>query len=279
MVNRKELNPDASPQAAFGARLRSSREAKGWTQEDLSQRMGTSSGHISGVETTRKKPSLHFAKAADAVFGLTGLDATFERQWHEMHNGSLLEGFPEYVGHEGRAAEVRLFESGLIPGPLQTREYAQALENSTVQRGDITPEQAVERVEFLMERQAALSRTSPPIIFVVLDESCVRRSIGGPAVMDAQLERLIEFAKQSNTSLQISPFDMGERQPFSRLVHLLTMADRSLMSYVESQTQGHLNRELNSVLPLMRNYHQLQTEAASQAESVTMIERLRKDIS
>ncbi|MFF2849551.1 helix-turn-helix domain-containing protein [Streptomyces sp. NPDC058001] len=275
-MNRKELDPESSPQAAFGARLRSSREARGWKQDELSTQMGISSGHISGVETARKMPSLRFAKAADVAFGLTGLVDTFERQWREIQHGSLLEGFPEYVGYEGRAAEIRLFESGVIPGPLQTLEYARALADYAVQRGDITPEQAAERIDFLIERQAALVRTPPPVIFAVLDESCIRRPIGGPAIMAGQFARLIEFAKEPNTAFQIAPFAMGGRKPFIRLVHLLTLSDRSVMSYVESQTQGHLDRELPSVVPLMRNYHQLQIEAASQAESVAMIEELRR---
>ncbi|MFI1885289.1 helix-turn-helix domain-containing protein [Streptomyces jumonjinensis] len=278
MVNRKDLNPEASPQAAFGARIRRSREAHGWTQEALSTRMGVSSGHISGVETTRKSSSLRFAKAADVVFGLVGTVDTFERQWHEMHNGSLLEGYPEYVGYQSRASEIRLFETGVIPGLLQTREYTRVLADSAVQRGEVTPEQAAERVEFLIEQQAQLVRTSPPLIFAVLDESCIRTTIGGPAVMDAQFARLIEFARQASTSLQIAPFAMGEKKPFRRLVYLLTLPDRSVMSYVESQTQGSLDRELTSVLPLVRAYHQLQIEAASQAESVAMIEQLRKGI-
>jgi transcriptional regulator with XRE-family HTH domain len=276
MVNRKELDPDASPRAAFGARLRRLREERGWTQEDLSMHMGTSGGHISGVETTRKSPSLRFAKAADTALGLSGTDETFERQWREMHNGSLLEGFPEYVGYQSRAAEIRIFESGVIPGLLQTRDYAQVLAASAVQRGEITPQQAAERVDFLLEQQATLARTPQPLIFAVLDESCIRNPIGGPEVMDAQLAHLIEFAELSSTALQIAPFAMAERKPFRRLVYLLTLSDRSLMSYVESQTQGHLDRELTSVLPLVRAYHQLQIGAASQAESVAMIEQLRK---
>ncbi|MFJ6103513.1 helix-turn-helix transcriptional regulator [Streptomyces sp. NPDC092359] len=275
-MNIKELDPESSAQAAFGARLRRERLARGWKQEDLSARMGISSGHISGVETARKMPSLRFAKAADVVFGTTDQVATFEREWHEMQHGSLLEGFPEYVGYEGRASEIRLFESGVIPGPLQTREYASALADSAARRGEITPEQASEQVDFLIERQAALTRSSPPLIIAVLDESCIRRPVGGPEVMGAQLERLVEFAGLPNSGLQIAPFSMGEQQPFIRLVHLLTMSDRSVMSYVESQTHGHLDREMPSVLPLVRSYHQLQIEAVSQAESVAMIQQARK---
>ncbi|MGW1144159.1 helix-turn-helix domain-containing protein [Streptomyces sp. NPDC002454] len=277
-MNRKDLNPEESPQAAFGARLRSSREARGWTQADLSTRMGVSGGHISGVETTRKTPSLRFAKAADKAFGLLGKEATFERQWREMQYGSLLEGFPEYLGCEGRAAEVRLFEVGAVPGPLQTREYAQAIAGFAVEQGDITPEQAAERVDFLIERQSALARTPSPLVFAVLDESCIRRPIGGPQVMKAQFERLLDFAGQPNSGFQIAPYSLAERRPFNRAVNLLTMTDRSVMSYVESETHGHLDRELTSVLPLLRKYHQLQLEAASQAESVAVIEQLRKGI-
>jgi transcriptional regulator with XRE-family HTH domain len=277
LVNIKELNPDSSPEAAFGARLRSVREARNWRQDDLAELMGYTGRHISGVETGRKSPTRRFAIGADVAFGLEGTAETFERQWREIRHGSLLEGFPEYVGLEGRAAEIRLFESGLIPGPLQTREYAQALANGAVQRGAVTQEQADSRVSFLIERQAALVRALPPMVIVVLDESCVRRPIGGPDVMCTQLERLVEFAKQPNTVLQLAPYSLGERRPFDRSVNLLTLHDRTVLSYVESQTQGYLDRELATVLPLVRAYHQLQAEALSQAASVAMIEQLRKD--
>lgn len=276
-MNRKELNPDGSPEEAFGARLRSSRESKGWTQDDLALRTGYSGRHISAIETGRKPPTRRFSISVDVAFGLEGSVDTFERQWREIRHGALLEGFPEYVGHEARAAEVRIFEVGVIPGLLQTREYAAAIEAGHVKRGTITAEQAAERVDLLIERQAALSRRPlPPLVIAVLDESCIRRLVGGPGVMDAQLNHLIQFADQSNTSLQVAPFSMGERRPFNRLLHLLTLADRAVVAYVESQTQGYLEREITSVLPLLRAYHQLQTEAPSQAESVAIIGQVRK---
>ncbi|WP_438487545.1 helix-turn-helix domain-containing protein [Streptomyces sp. S186] len=275
-MNRKELNPEAGPEAAFGARLRSSREGQGWTQDELAARVSYSGRHISAVETGRKPPTLRFSRSLDATFGFAGTAESFERAWGEIRNGSLLEGFPEYVGQEARAAEIRLFEVGAIPGLLQTPEYARALEDGNVKRGTLTPEQASERVEFLLERQAALVRRIPPIVIVVLDESCIRRLIGGPEVMERQLSQLIEFAEQPNTVLQLAPYTMGERRPFDRLVNLLTLPDRSLMYYVESQIHGQLEREPTSVLPLVRAYHQLQAEALSQADSVAMIEQVRK---
>ncbi|MDV5145849.1 helix-turn-helix transcriptional regulator [Streptomyces sp. SBC-4] len=272
-MNIKELDPESSPQAAFGARLRRLREERGWSQEELGTRMGYSGTHLSSVETGRKMPTLRLARRADAALGT---DDSFEREWRDMRQGALLEGFPEYVEHEARAAEIRLYEVGVIPGLLQTSEYATVITESAVKRGAITTEQAHERLTVIAERQAALVRASPPLIFVVLDEGCIRRPIGEAAVMEAQLTRLVEFAEQPNTVLQIAPFDMGIRRPLSLPVTILTMPDRSLMSYAESAQRGHLDREIASVLPMLTTYHQLQAEAPSQAESVALINQARK---
>lgn len=274
-MNKNELNPDASPEAAYGARLRSLREARGWTQEDLAARAEYSSVHVSAVENGRKPPTLRFSRSADRAFGIEGED-TFERQFREIRHGSLLEGFPEFVDHEGRAAEIRLYEVGVIPGLLQTPEYATILADNVVRRGAITDEQAHERITLIAERQKALVRTPPPMVFAVLDESCLRRPVGEPAAMNAQLERLMEFAELPNTVLQIAPFDMGARRPLSLPVTVLTMSDRSLLSYAESAQRGHLERDGKFVLPMLTAYHQLQAGACSQAESVAMINQLRK---
>jgi transcriptional regulator with XRE-family HTH domain len=274
-LNRKELDPESSPQASFGARLRSSREACGWTQDELGERMGYSSVHVSAVETARRSPTLRFSRSADRAFGNEGPD-TFEREWSELRRGNLLEGFPQYVGYEGRAVEIRLFQVGIIPGLLQTPEYAQVLADGDVQRGAIGPEQAAARVSFLAERQAALVRPRPPMMLVVMDESCIRRQVGGPAVMDAQLAHLLEFAKLPNAVLQITPYDIGERRPFNLPMNLLMLPDLSVIAYAESQMRGHLERETASVLPLLTAYHQLQAEALSPTASVAMINEARK---
>ncbi|QXE36068.1 helix-turn-helix transcriptional regulator [Streptomyces sp. GMY02] len=276
MVNRKELNPESSPRAAFGARVRKLREERGWNQEDLAGRVSCSSQHISALETARKPPTLPLSRKLDLAFGIVGTAASFEREWGEMRHGSLLEGFPEYVGLEGRAVEIRVFEVGIIPGLLQTPEYAQVLADSAVHRGAITREQADERVSFLAERQSALVRPRPPMVLVVMDESCIRRPVGGPGVMGAQLDRLIEFAALPNTALHIAPYAIGEHRTFDRSVNLLTLSDCSVVAYMESQTQGHLDRELVFVRGMLTAYHQLQAVSLSQAASVDMINEVRK---
>ncbi|MEU7377880.1 helix-turn-helix transcriptional regulator [Streptomyces albidoflavus] len=273
MVNRKELNPESSPRAAFGALVRSSREERGWTQEELADATEYSSTHISAVETSRKPPTLRFSRSMDRALG-TG--DQFERKYREVKQGVLLEGFPEYLGYEARAAEIRVFEIGVIPGLLQTQEYARVLTASAVQRGAITPEQAAERIRVLEDRQKAIARQRPPMVFVTMDESCIRRLVGGPDVMDRQLEHLVEFSRMPNTVIQVAPFEIGERRTLSRPVNLLTLADRSVMYYAESQAQGHLEREGSAVVDMLTEYHQLQAEALSQAASVALISQLRK---
>ncbi|MFF1345233.1 Scr1 family TA system antitoxin-like transcriptional regulator [Streptomyces sp. NPDC058322] len=273
MVNRKELDPEKSPVARFGQRLRQLRDERGWTQDDLAARMGCSGTHISAVETGRRPPTPRFATSADRAFG-TG--DRLERQGRAVWNTAILEGFPEFVAHEVRAAEIRLFELGIIPGLLQTSEYAAAITTGAVRRGAITEQQAEERLSLLARRQESLRRTPAPLVYVVLDESCIRRPVGGPAVMARQLDQLVAFAELPSTVVQVAPFDLGERRAFDLPVHLLTLLDRSQLAYAESAQQGRLERDMRFVQPLLTAYHHLQAEALSQAASVAMIEQVRK---
>ncbi|MEU8763072.1 helix-turn-helix transcriptional regulator [Streptomyces sp. NPDC048659] len=279
MVNRKALDPDSGPQAAYGARLRSVREGRGWTQEELDERTAYSSKHISAVETGRRSPTPRFSRSMDTAFGLTGRPDSFERESGRMSQTVLLEGFPEYLHQERRAVEIRLYEVGVIPGLMQTPEYAAALAASAVKRGSVTPEQAEERVALIEERQATLVRTPSPLVHVVLDESCIRRPIGGRSVMDAQFARLAEFAELPNTIVQVAPFALGARRPFDLPITVLTLPDRSLLSYAESSQRGHLERESTSVVATLTAYHQLQAESPSQAASVAMVNKVRKGMS
>ncbi|MFJ4768538.1 helix-turn-helix domain-containing protein [Streptomyces sp. SID4919] len=275
MANRKKLEPDSSPQAAMGARLRDERDKRGWKQHELGAMMGYSPTQVSHVETGRKIATLPFCRRADAAFGLSG-PGTFEREWLEMKHGALLEGFPGFIGYEGRAVEVRLYEVGVIPGLFQTLDYAATIEEHSVTRGAITPEQARERVAIVADRQAAIDRPTRPLVHAVVDESCIRRRVGSAEIMRAQCDRLVDFAEQPNAMIQIAPFSMGERRPFNLPVTILTLPDRSVMSYAESAHRGHLERDRRFVEPVLSAYYQLQKAALSQADSLAMINEVRK---
>ncbi|MER7702206.1 helix-turn-helix transcriptional regulator [Kitasatospora sp. NPDC097605] len=274
-MNKVELDPDSSPAAAFGAFLRTSREARGWTQDEVAEATGYSATHISAVETGRRPPTTRLALRLDLTFGTDGV---FKRRAGDVKYSALLEGFPEYVTHERRAVELRLFVLGIVPGLLQTKEYAAAIAAGAVRRGSITPEQADERVKVLASRQAQLRREPSPLVHVVMDESCIRRPVGGPSVMAAQLDHLMDFAELPNTVLQVAPYAIGEDRSFDLPVNVLTLPSRALMSYAESAQQGHLERDSEAVLPVLTSYYQLQALALSQAESVALIRQLRKEL-
>ncbi|MFT2018175.1 helix-turn-helix domain-containing protein [Streptomyces sp. 796.1] len=272
-MHRKELDPEGSPRARFGLLVRRKRDERGWSQDELAERAGCSGTHVSAVETGRRPPTLRFARGIDKALGTGDL---FERQSQAVRQTALIEGFPEYVSYEGRATEIRLFTLGIIPGLLQTAAYARALANADMRRRTITQEQADERLAMVANRQAALDRQRPPTVISVLDESCLRRPVGGTEAMREQLDYLADFAEQPNTMLQIAPFGLGERRPFNLPIYLLTMPDRSMVAYAESYARGHVERESTFVTAALADYHQLQAESMSQAESVAMINQLRK---
>ncbi|MFJ6566882.1 helix-turn-helix domain-containing protein [Streptomyces sp. NPDC091292] len=275
MTNRKELDPAEGPRAAFGERLRRLREERGWTQDDLAGRTGYSASHISGVETGARNPTSRFTARSDRAFG-TG--EALARQGAAVRESAILDGFPEFVRYEAMASEIRLFELGIVPGLLQTPEYAAAITRGAVRRGAITQEQADERLALLARRQASIARTPPPQMYVVLDESCIRQLVGGPRVLAQQLGRLLEVADMPNTVVQLAPFELGERRSFYTPVTLVTLPDGSCMAYAESAHSGRLERDTRLVRPLFTAYHQLEAEALSQTESVAMISQVRKGI-
>ncbi|MFD8749568.1 Scr1 family TA system antitoxin-like transcriptional regulator [Kitasatospora sp. NPDC059577] len=274
-MNKVELAPDSGPSAKFGMFLRSLREERGWTQEDLALGIGYSPTHVSAVETGRRPPTSRLARELDKAFGL---ERVFVRKALDLKDSALLEGFPDYVAQESKAAEVRLFTLGIIPGLLQTTAYARAIAAAAVERDSITQQQADERVAYLARRQENLRREPSPVIHVVLDESSIRRPVGGSEVMAAQLDHLAEFAKLPHTMLQVTPYAVGEARPFDLPVNILTLANRSLMSYAESAQQGHLERDSDAVRPTLTAYYQLQALALSQSESVALISQLREEL-
>lgn len=274
-MNRKKLDAQSSPRAAFGVQLRSSREARGWSQPDLAERMGYSHTHISGVETALKFPTLRFAQSADAALG-TG--ATLEVMWWGIRNSALLEGFPDHAAQEARATEIRVFEPSIIPGLLQTPAYAAALAAAAVQRGSVTSAQAEERLKFLATRQRLLNRPTPPLVHAVLDESCIHRPVGGKAVMLGQLEHLEELAQRPRVIVQVAPLALAEHAPFRVFVTLLTFTDRAVVGYSESLERGYVVRDPETVKAWETDYDRLQVEALPQAASLTLIRKARKEL-
>ncbi|MFJ9611664.1 Scr1 family TA system antitoxin-like transcriptional regulator [Kitasatospora sp. NPDC101176] len=267
--------PSSSPAIRFGDELRRMRRSRGWSQGELGRRMGYSHGLVSYIERAKKPVTLKFAVAADRVFEAGGV---FKELWRRISNASLLEGFSEFAEAEARCRKLRTFELGVIPGLLQTPAYAAALEVGSVRRGAITQEQADGRVAFLSGRQKILEQNPPPVIHAVLDESCLRRTVGGAAVMVPQMDHLLMLAERPNVTIQVAPFSLGEQRPFLLPVVLLTLPDRSVVGYAESHSRGHLERGRESVARWEEDYDHLKVESLDTAASLAMVRAVRKEL-
>ncbi|MFC8716188.1 Scr1 family TA system antitoxin-like transcriptional regulator [Kitasatospora sp. NPDC057198] len=273
----EESGTDAthSPALRFGAELTRARRARGWSQTELGARMSYSGGLISYVERGKKTVTRNFALSADEVFQTGG---RFQELWRRVANSSFLEGFDEFAEAEARCVRLRAFEMDVVLGIFMTPEYLAALEQGNVRRGRITQEQADGRVERNSQRQKILYRIPTATVHAVLDESCLRRPIGGRAVMDAQLAHLEELSDLPNVTLQIAPFELAEARPFAHSMVLLNMPNHVVLGYSESQARGYVERGRDTLAAWESDYDRLQVESLSTAATLARVRVLRKEL-
>jgi transcriptional regulator with XRE-family HTH domain len=148
-----------------------------------------------------------------------------ERGWWQSYGGVVVPtALGNLIGLEAEAATIRTYEPELVPGLLQTADYARAVIRAG-RPGD-TAQEIDRRVEVRLERQEVLTRTDPrpPKVSVVLNEGVLARRVGGPEVMRAQLEHLTRGRDRANIIIQILPFSSGEHPamvgPFTMLTFL-----------------------------------------------------------
>ncbi|WP_369182749.1 Scr1 family TA system antitoxin-like transcriptional regulator [Streptomyces sp. Y1] len=277
-MNLKELDPTSSPWAAFGIQLRRSRRAAGLTQGQLARLVGVDASYVSYAELAppgRTPPSEKFARDVDRVLETGG---TLLLMWLQAKHSAMLEGFPEFANQEQKAAEIRIYEAGVVPGLFQTEAYARALAAGDVRRGSITQSQADQRVAFLLARQEVLRGKRAPLVHAVLDESCLRRPIGGREVMDEQLARLEALYAVNNVILQVAPFALAEERPFALPMVLLTLPDQSLLGYSESEGRSHLERDTERLATWKKHYDRLQVGALAETATLEWLRATRKGI-
>ncbi|MFJ3218883.1 helix-turn-helix domain-containing protein [Kitasatospora sp. NPDC086801] len=277
-MNIKELDPTSGPWAPFGVQLRRSRRAAGLTQAQLARLLGVDPSYVSYAELAppgRTPPSETFARDADRVLETGG---TLLLMWLQAKHSALLEGFPEFASQEQNATEIRIYEAGVVPGLFQTEAYARALAAGDVRRGMITQSQADERVTFLITRQQLLRRGRPPFVHAVLDESCLRRPIGGRDVMREQLAYLEALYAANSIILQVAPFALGEERPFALPIVLLTLPDQSFLGYSESEGRSHLERDTERLATWRKRYDRLQVGALAETATLEWMRAARKGI-
>ena len=172
----------------------------------LGQRLGYSGAQVGKVETGERAPAQDFAEACDQAFpdagGLFGRIYQLARRW----DGGYPSWFAEWIDSERRATSLRWWEPLLIPGLLQTADYARAI---LAADPETTEDQLGELVAARLERQAILDKPVPPTLWVLLDEAVLHRLIGSRKIMYDQLLELADASCRSNITVQIVPAEVG----------------------------------------------------------------------
>ncbi|MEV5617727.1 MULTISPECIES: helix-turn-helix domain-containing protein [Streptomyces] len=232
----------------LGSQLRRLRESRGITREAAGYSIRASESKISRMELGRVSfkardvedlltlYGVADVEERDALLGLAR-EANVAGWWHSY--GNALPGwFQTYVGLEGAASLIRIYEVQFVHGLLQTEAYAHAVVSRGM-RG--APEADIERrVALRLERQKVLVSERAPVFHAVLDEAALRRPYGERDVMRAQLRHLIDMSEQPNITLQVMPFSYGGHAGESGSFTLLRFpeSDLSDIVYLEQLTSA-----------------------------------------
>ena len=265
--------------------LRRLRESARLTCEDVADRLECSASKISRVETGRVSVSPRDVRDLLEIYGVPedqrdvfvqlARDSRQKGWWH-AYADSVQPHYATYLGLESAASEIRTFRVNHIPGLLQTQDYARALIGLTAGSSQAEDRR---RFEILTERQRQ-SRTTAPRVWVVLDEAALRRHVGGPEVMRAQIEHLRDLRSTPNVFLQVVPF-RGEAQasmdsPFT----ILGFPDRvdPNVVCVRYPTGVLWVEDLAEVDRYHVFFHHLQAAALSFDDSVNLMTSALKDL-
>jgi transcriptional regulator with XRE-family HTH domain len=202
IVRRREL----------GALLRALRTGRGWTAEQVAERLLISPSKVSRLETGQRGAS---ARDVRDLCNLYEVDDEQRQHLMELAREGkqrawwqpLALPYSTYVGLEDEATSISDYGLAIMPGLLQTADYARAIVRAAVPRW--VPEVVEQRVQGRMTRQQLLFSDVPPRFEAVVDESVLHRVVGSPAVMQAQLERLLELSDLSHVTLRVIPYQAG----------------------------------------------------------------------
>ncbi|CAK7284707.1 helix-turn-helix domain-containing protein [Streptomyces sp. RM1] len=267
---------NGSRQAAwefFGAELKRRRENAGITQAELGARVFVSGGYIGQFEQAIRKPQLDVAQRIDEILQTDGF---FERLWKKLiRDQRYTEYFAEVVELERLATEICEFAPAVVPGRLQTREYAQAV--FLAGNPFATDEYIEELVKGRMDRAKLLKDATRPVYWVILHETVLRIPVGGPAVMAHQLDHILALMQERKVLVQVLPFAAGAHPEMGKLMWLMEFEDAPPTVYTEAVRSGNLVDEPMVVKRTRAAYDRLRAAALSPEASLALIESAAED--
>jgi transcriptional regulator with XRE-family HTH domain len=267
--------------------LRRLREAARLTCEEVAEHLECSASKISRVETGRVSVSPRDVRDMLELYGVPAgqreslvqlaRDSRQKGWWH-AYSDTMQPQMATYIGLESAASEIRIYEVSLIPGLLQTEDYARAV----IRAGMVnSPAEDIERrVSLLMARQPAVVRDDPPKVWAVLDEAALRRRVGGAGLMRPQLEHLLAQATLPNVAVQVIPFGGGAHPAMGRPFIILVFPERvdTDVVYLEDLTSALYLEDVAEVDRYNVFFNHLRATALSFDDSAALITSVLKEM-
>ncbi|MGO4752928.1 DUF5753 domain-containing protein, partial [Streptomyces sp. 2MCAF27] len=240
------------------------------------------------METAEVALKIPYVRMLLDAYGVTGgeaegfitltEDANRPGWWQRFHD-ILPDWFSVHVSLEGAAAVIRAYEPHFIPGLLQTEDYARAIMR-TGAVGQVDPEESERHVALRMERQTLLTREDAPHLWVVLDETVLRRPVGTPEVMRGQIDRLLTATERPNVTLQIAEFSSGHHPgtygPF--VLFRFAVPELPDMVYVEYLTGAVYLDERVEVASHLEVLDRMAAQAATARRTKEILRDFRKEL-
>jgi len=272
-MRERELDPGASPAAFFGNEVREARTKAKMSQPALGAAVGYDATYVSKVETGTLVPDDDFVNGLDRVFPqMNGWFARFKsnsRKWE----GQYPAWFKDWVDAEEHARVIRWWEPLLIPGLLQTADYARELFCAWQTVDD--PDTVERSVSARLDRQAIFDRAHPPTLLTVIDETVLWRGIGNSEIMRTQMEYLIDMSTRPNIAVHIVPADVGSH---TGLLGAFIVADLDGESgrvvYLETPDQGLISDAPSLATKILGMFERVRSEALPKGASHDLIRRV-----
>lgn len=253
----------------FGRQLKLFRERAGMDRTKFGSLTGYSASTIAAFEQGRRIPPPKFIDRSDEVLDAGGvLSASKE----EVARAQYPAFFRDAAKLEAEAIELHVYDTQLINGLLQTKEYARAVFEMWQ---PLLDEEVIEqRVAARLARQEVFTRRPAPHLSFVIEEAVLLRPIGGDAVWRGQLEHLMLMAERRNVVIQVMPLARQEHAGLAGPFTLMENKDGRRIAYTEVQGDSRVHMERPKVRGLERTYGILRAQALTPTESLALIEKL-----
>ncbi|MFI8522276.1 Scr1 family TA system antitoxin-like transcriptional regulator [Streptomyces sp. NPDC085481] len=268
---RVSMEAAATTADVFGELLRHYRESAGLTQEALAHLVHCDRSQVARVEAAKRVPTETFAKACDEVLGTGGV---LLRLWGRIDWYPQVEHpdwFERRAAMDGEAVALREYQVQVVPGLLQTPEYAHALLSQIA-----TADAAEKRVKARLSRQQRFLAEGGPLYMAVVDESCLRNVVGDAAVMRDQCAHLLELGRRPNFVIQVAPADRAELVRPNTSMSLIRLPEGDEWVYSESLGQGHFIDDPALFARHSQTYDVLRADSLSADESAALISEAMK---